>query len=360
MSRLERRMQPESFASDIYEAMEEYHHRGWTDGLPIVPPTEQLLERFIDAAGMEEEDVVFDIPERRRTITAGRVALNAIMAGCLSQYMCVLIAALEAMADSIYNLHSSAASTGGAAPFMVVNGPVRNELGMNSGTNVFGPGCRANVTIGRAIRLVLINCVGAVPGPLDRSTQGHPGKVGFTIAENEERSPWDPLHVERGFPAERSVVTLFAAEGPHNIQNHYGQGRGVLDTAANTMASLGSLSPGQSFLVLAPEHANLIAKEFPTKRKVREYLFEHACLPEEILQHTGKIVGKSWSDDPQKVRHGLSPEDLFIVVAGGEAGGHSAWIPSWSRRRGGLTVSRPILSSEERRSKKQKGRSDWK
>ena len=190
------------------------------------------------------------------------------MAGCLPAYMPVLLAALEAMADPAYNLHGSAASTGGAAPLMVVNGPVRNEIGMNGGGNVFGPGNRANAAIGRAVRLVLINCLGAVPHLLDRSTQGNPGKYSFTLAENEEASPWEPLHAERGFHPERSAVTLLAAEGPHNIQNHYGRAEGVLRTAAHTMASLGSLGPGQGFVVFAPEHANLIAGEFPGKRAV--------------------------------------------------------------------------------------------
>ncbi len=344
-------MQPVGWVGDLHEAIEEYHLRGWTDGLPVVPPTEELLARFLEAGGMEEGEAVFRLGERRRTVTAGKVALNAVLAGCLPDYMPVLLAALEAMADPDYNLHSSASSTGGAAPLMVVNGPVRRQIGMNAGGNVFGPGCRANSTIGRAIRLVLINCLGAVPGILDRSTQGHPGKAGFTIAENEEASPWEPFHVEKGFSPGTSAATLLAAEGPHNIQNHYGRAAGVLDTAAHTMASMGSMSPGQSFFVLAPEHAALIAEEFPTKRAAKEYLFERSYLPEEMLRRTGKLNGPSWSGDPAKVRRGLSPEDIHIVVAGGEAGGHSAWIPSWSRRRNGLAVTRPVLSAEERRAR---------
>ncbi|MEE9274392.1 MAG: hypothetical protein V3V62_03670, partial [bacterium] len=335
-------MEPAAWAGDLHEAIETFHKKGWTDGLPVVPPTEELLARFLEAAGLGEEDAVFRLPERRRTVTAGKIALNAIMAGCLPAYMPVLLAALEAMADPAYNLHSSAASTGGGAPFMVVNGPVRGEIGMNAGGNIFGPGCRANAAVGRAIRLVLMNCIGAVPGLLDRSTQGNPGKAGFTFAENEEASPWEPLHAERGLPAGGSAVTLFAAEGPHNIQNHYGRAHGILDTAAHTMSSLGSMSAGQSFLVFAPEHAALIGKEFPEKAAVKEYLFDRAHLPEALLRRTGKIDGPAWSKDPGKVRHALSPEDIFIVVAGGEAGGHSAWVPSWSRRRNGLAVTRPV------------------
>ncbi len=320
-------MQPAEWTDDAYSAIEEYHRRGWTDGLPVVPPTEELVAEFLQAGGLEENDIVFRLPERQRTVPAGKVALNAVMAGCLPGYMPVLLAALEAMADPEYNLHSSAASTGGASPFMVVNGPVRDEIGMNSAGNIFGPGHRPNAAIGRAIRLVLINCIGAVPHLLDRSTQGNPGKYSFTFAENEEASPWEPLHVEKGFDPGRSAVALLASEAPHNIQNHYGQARGILDTCAHAMSGLGSMSAGQSFFVFAPEHAELIGKEFPSKRAVKEYLFENSGVPEKLLQRTGKIDGPAWGEDPEKVRHALDPEDIWIVVAGGEAGGHSAWAP---------------------------------
>ncbi|MDP6483734.1 MAG: hypothetical protein QGH70_07800 [Nitrospinota bacterium] len=345
-------MQPLSHCADFHAAVEEYHRRGWTDGLPVVPPTGERLAEFLAAGGMDEGEVVFRLEERGCAVPAGKVALNAIMAGCLPAYMPVLLAALEAMADPAYNLHGSAASTGGAAPLMVVNGPVRNEIGMNGGGNVFGPGNRANAAIGRAIRLVLINCLDAVPHLLDRSTQGNPGKYSFTFAEDEEASPWESLHAERGIPPERSAVTLLAAEGPHNIQNHYGRAEGILRTAAHTMASLGSMGPGQGFVVFAPEHANIIAGEFPGKGAVREFLFARMGVPQELLQQTGKIDGPAWSADPARVPHGLDPGDIFIVVAGGEAGGHSAWIPAWSRGRNGLTVTRPVLCAEERRAKK--------
>lgn len=344
-------MQPAEWTEDLYCAIEEYHRRGWTDGLPVIPPTDERIEEFLQAGGLVEDEIVFRLPERRRSVPAGKVALNAVMAGCLPEYMPVLLAALEAMADPIYNLHSSAASTGGASPFMVVNGPVRSKIGLNSAGNVFGPGHRANATIGRAIRLVLINCLGAVPHLLDRSTQGNPGKYSFTFAEYEEASPWEPLHVEKGFDAGQSTVALLASEAPHNIQNHYGQGMGIIETCAHTMSGLGSISAGQSFFVFAPEHAELIAKEFPTKRALKEYLFEKSGVPEELLQRTGKIDGPAWGDNPDSVPHALDPEDIWIVVAGGEAGGHSAWVPSWSRRRNGVTVMRPVLSAEERRNK---------
>ena len=345
-------MEPAAWTEDFHSAVEEYHRRGWTDGLPIVPPTEERIAKFLAAAGMAENETLFHLAERRRKVPAGKIALNAIMAGCLPNYMPVLLAGLEAMADPDYNLHSSAASTGGAAPLMVVNGPVRDEINLNMAGNIFGPGHRANSAIGRAIRLVLINCIGAVPQLLDRSTQGNPGKFGLTFAENEEASPWESLSAEKGFKPGRSTVTLLAAEGPHNIQNHYGRANGILDTAAHTMSSLGSMSAGQSFFVFSPEHATLIGKEFPNKRAVKEYLFEHSGVPEILLRETGKITTAAWGNRPSRVPRALDPEDIWIAVAGGEAGGHSSWIPSWSRRRNGVTVMRPVLSSEERRAKK--------
>ena len=185
-------MEAVSEAADVYEAIEMYHEKGWTDGLPVVPPTPELVERFLEASGLDADDVVFHLAERKRTVRAGKVALNAIMAGCLPSYMPVILAALEAMADPAYNIHSSATSTGGAAPFMVVNGPIRHETGMNMQGNIYGPGNRAGATIGRALRLIIINCLGSKPGLLDRSTQGNPGKYSFTFAEWEETSPWEP------------------------------------------------------------------------------------------------------------------------------------------------------------------------
>ncbi len=345
-------MQPAEWTDDLHTAIEAYHRRGWTDGFPVVPPTESRVADFLVAGGMDDDETVFELHERRRRVPAGKVALNAIMAGCLPEYMPVLLAALEAMADPEYNLHSSAASTGGAAPFMVVNGPARAEIGLNMAGNIFGPGHRANASIGRAIRLVLINCLGAVPHLLDRSTQGTPGKFSFTFAEYEEASPWEPLNVEKGFDPGQSTVALLASEGPHNIQNHYGQGRGILDTAAHTMSGLGSLSDGQSFFVFAPEHAAHIAREFGDKKAVKEYLYENSGVPEALLHSTGKITTPAWGDRPGRVPHALSPSDIWIVVAGGEAGGHSSWIPSWSRRRNGVTVMRPVLNADERRARK--------
>jgi hypothetical protein len=183
------------------DANELFQRNGWTDGLPIVPPTEDGVRRFLAAAALAPDDVVGVEPVRRRRITAEKVAIAAIMAGCLPPYLPVVVACVRAMCEPEFGLHGATASTGGSAPFIVVNGPIRRAIGMNATHNVLANGGRANATIGRAIRLLIINVLGGVPGQLDRSTLGHPGKFTFCIAEDEEGSPWMPLAAERGVPA---------------------------------------------------------------------------------------------------------------------------------------------------------------
>ena len=326
------------------EAIETYFERGWTDGLPVVPATAEAVRRFLDAAGRRPDDVVLRESTRRRTITAEKIAINAVMAGCRPEYMPVLLAALEAMADPAFTLHGAITSTGGSATLLVVNGPIRTRLGFNAGGNVFGPGWRANATLGRAIRLITLNCLGALPGLLDRSTQGHPGKYTFCIAELEEESPWEPLHVARGLPREASAVTVFAAEGPHNVLSHYGEtAEAIVVAIADTMACLGSFSPGESFVVLAPEHVQILARDGWTRARLREALYAGARRTVADLKRGGKLPGAvEAGDEARWVHRGRGPDDIHLVVAGGGAGGHSAFIPSWSRERNSLAVTREI------------------
>lgn len=369
------------FTSEIGEAedpialQELFFEKGWTDGLPVVAPTPERVFEFLEASGSQSSDIIATIPTRNRVITAEKAAINCVMAGCLPSYMMVVIAVLQAMAEPYYVFHASITSTGGAAPFIVVNGPMRHDLKMNSGANVFGPGNRANATIGRAVRLILINVAGAQPGVLDKSTQGHPGKYSFCMAEAEEVSPWEPLHVELGFDPDISTVTVFAAESPHGIQNHEsGKPEELLTCIAREMASMGGFTLGQSGLVLSPEHANIIAKSGWSKRQVKEFLFEHATQTAADLKRLGKFGQKGSGIDAEKlirpfkrpnedlhlkklaglggelkpedettlVSRGVVPEDILLVVAGGAAGGHSAFIPSWSRGRSSLFQTKPI------------------
>src|SRR5574337_712912 len=205
--------------ADGAEAIELYFEREWTDGLPVVPPTEERIWAMLEAADLEPNHQIAFITNRQAAVPAEKVAINAVMAGCRPEYMPVVVAAIEGIGDPKWGYHGPGTSTAGAAVLMIVNGPIAQKLQINSGDNLFGPGWRANTTIGRAVRLVMRNVIGSLPGKLDRATLGHSGKYTYVIAENEVDSPWPPLHVERGFRAEQSVVTVMAAEGPHQFYN---------------------------------------------------------------------------------------------------------------------------------------------
>lgn len=262
------------------EAIERCYELGWTDGLPVVPPTEARVAEFIERTGRPSGEVVGELPERRREITVGKVAANAVMAGCLPEYMPVVLTATEAMLDPVFNLVGPSSSMGGSAILTIVNGPMVRELNINARNNLFGPGNRANATIGRTIRLTLLNVFRIVPGIADKSTQGNPGKYSFCIAERADRNPWPALCEEFGFPEGVSCVTVFAGAGFCNVENHGGNTpEAILDTMASAMANYGCISTGQSVVVLSPEHAEIVARTGWTKAEVRQYLFEHAKHP---------------------------------------------------------------------------------
>ena len=220
------------------EAIERCYELGWTDGLPVVPPTEQRVKEFIERSGRPSDEVVGELPERRREITVDKVAANAVMAGCLPEYMPVVLAATEAMLEPIFNLVGPSSSMGGSAILSIVNGPIAKELNINSRNNLFGPGNRANATIGRAARLILMNACAAIPGVFDRSVIGHPGKYTYCIAEADTETHWTPLHVERGFSPAESTVTVFAGESPRQIRA-VGHPEPIMMAIADVASSLG-------------------------------------------------------------------------------------------------------------------------
>ncbi len=229
-----------------------YQERGWTDGLPIVPPTEASVAEFLRWTDRYPREVIGVLPPRQGEATVERIAANAVMAGCRPEYFPVILAGIEALTDPLFNLDSIQATTHPVATLLVVNGPIARAIGLNAGYNAFGQGFRANVTIGRAVRLVLMNVGGGLPGTGDRSTQGNPAKIAYCVAENEAENPWEPLHVEAGLPADASVVTAFGCEGPHNIQDHFSStGLGVLLTVAapwaRPAATISSAVAGRSF-----------------------------------------------------------------------------------------------------------------
>ena len=203
---------------DALEAIERGYELGWSDGLPVAPPTVARVAEFIGGAGRAPEEIIGELPERRRVITVEKAAANAVMAGCRPEYFPVILAAAEAMLDPVFNLVGPSSSMGGAAVLVIVNGPVAGQIGLNSRNNLFGPGNRANGTIGRAIRLILMNACAAIPGLFDRSVIGHPGKYTYCIAEAEGETHWTPLHIERGFAPGDSAVTVFAGESPRQIR----------------------------------------------------------------------------------------------------------------------------------------------
>ena len=289
--------------------------------------------RFTDR---DRRDVVAVLPPRQGEATIERIAINAVMAGCKPEYLPVVITAIEALADPAFNLDSIQATTHPVAPLVIVNGPIARELGIQAGYNAFGQGFRANMTIGRAVRLVLMNVGGGLPDTGDRSTQGSPAKIAYCVAENEAENPWEPLHVEHGFPADVSTVTTIGCEGPHNIQDHYSYtGLGVLKIIAGAMGQAGSnnlLAFGQPLLSLGPEHAATIARDGYSKRQVKEFIFEHARFPLGRLGEEYRrlhVDHRHAVDSPETLLPIVrSPDDLSVIVVGG-AGKHSCWQPTF-------------------------------
>src|ERR1700726_4024340 len=260
--------------------VEWYFEQGWTDGLPIVPPTRELVDAFVEALGGDPQLIECKVPPRHGSLTREVLAINMVMAGCKPEYAPVMRAAMLALTADAFNLNGVQATTHMAAPLLIVNGPIARAIGMNGDCNAFGSGNRANATIGRALRLVLLNVGGGWPGDLDKSTLGHPGKYTYCVAENEMASPWAPYHVEKGFSAEDSTVFLLAAEPPHSVTNHVANDpEGILDSIASamrTIANNNAVSSGHCAVVVGPEHAKTIATKGWRRHDVKSYLYMNA------------------------------------------------------------------------------------
>ncbi|MBT3766021.1 MAG: hypothetical protein HOB79_00500 [Rhodospirillaceae bacterium] len=323
------------------DLIEWYYSQGVSDGFPVVPPTPEKVQAMLDALGGEPDFVECRVPPRWGNLTREVLAVNAVMAGCLPIYASVVRAAMLALTDESFNLNGVQATTHMASPLLIVNGPIRNEIGMNSGCNVFGSGNRANATIGRAVRMILLNVGGAWPGDLDKSTLGHPGKYTYCIAENQEHSPWAPYSVEKGYSETDSTVFMIAAEPPHSVTNHVADDpEGILDSlvsAMSTIAHNNAVSSGHCTVVISPEHATTIAGKGWTRHDVRMYLWYHArnTFGEVAFQHRyGKVYNRSlpkWfrRRDDENIPVVPEPDNIHLFVAGGEAGRFSAFIPGW-------------------------------
>src|SRR5262245_46606812 len=335
---------------DLTQAMDLCFEKGWTDGLPVVPPTEARVQAMLEAAGLAPDKEIAFITNRQVGVTAEKVAINAVMAGCKPEYMPVVLAAVEGVSVPRGCSHGPATSTGGAGVLMIINGPIGRRLDFNSGDNLFGPGWRANATVGRAVRLVMRNVIGTLPGHLDRGTLGHPGKYTYVIAENESESPWTPLHVERGFRAEQSTVTVMAAESPHQFYNQLSStAAGILTTLCDDMRISGNVMGQPNYVVvIAGEHMRTIAADGWSKADIRKYVFEHTQNTLAHLKRTNRLSGALKPEDETTQRPMVTgPEDILVVAAGGRAGSFSAYIPGWASRRTSEAVTKLI---QDRRS----------
>lgn len=332
--------------ADPLEAIETYFEKGWTDGLPVVPPTADRIWAMLQAMGKQPQDILGEIPARARTISAEKLAINAVMAGCLPVYAPVLLAATDALCDPVFSVHGPTASTSGMGILTIVNGPIASQIGLNAGENLFGPGWRANATIGRALRLLLRNVCGSIPGVLDRSCFGHPGKFTYCIAEDESHSPWTPLHAERGIPPEESAVTLFAGESPHQVANQTASDpEAILATIADVIVAGGRLGlSGQQFVVIiGGQHRRYLAERGWTKKDIRTWLQAHAVRSAEELGRVGRLSpSEAAENSPQSYAAASDPEDILVVAAGGDTGGYSVVIPGWSGRLHSQAVTKMI------------------
>jgi len=341
--------------SDI-DAIEELFERGLTDGLPVVPPTRERVGRAIAASGRGASEIVALVPPNYGRATIEKIAVNAVMAGCRPEYLPVVIAAVDAVCDEAFNLHGVAATTNAPTPLIVVNGPIRARLAINCGAGVFGPGWRANATIGRALRLVCVNLGGATPGVVSMSTLAHPGRYTYCIGENEEASPWAPLAVEHGFGPGESTVAVLAADAPIGVYDQRSRSADdLLATIAATMAVIENHKMthwGDTLLVLSPEHAATLAADGLDKAAIRRRL--HARLRRPVRELVPGLDGgeglpehvlKKFPDPAREetlVPKFREAENIKIVVAGGTAGRFSAIVPGWTFAKSSRLVLRKI------------------
>jgi len=329
------------------DLIEQLYEQGVTDGFPVVPPTRERVERMLAGApGRERNELIGAIGPCYGEATVEKIAVNAVMAGCKPEYFPIILAGVEALCDERLCAHGMNVTLFSAAPWAIINGPVRLQVGLNCGHNALGHGFRANATIGRALRLVIMNIGGARPHELTKATMGQPGQYSAIIAENEEESPWEPFHIERGFRENDSAITLFAGGSPQQISDFQSR------SAEQLLSSIGLTMGGglwnfknyplfgDTILVLSPEHAQTIAAEGWSRKDVRQFLYETVKKPLDELK-PGKDSGEGFGANllrafessgvvvDGQVRKFRSPDSILVVVAGGTAGRFSVAIPGW-------------------------------
>jgi hypothetical protein len=332
----------------LTEAIEAAYELGWTDGLPVVPPTRESITPFLATTAWAPDYVVAELPPNGGKATVEKIAINAVMAGCKPEYFPVVLAGVLAISDVRFSLQGVLGSTHMATPVLIVNGPICKSLQINHAGNLLGPGFRANATIGRAINLLLRNVGGSYPGTTSKSVFGQGGRFTCCFAEDEDSNPWDPLHVERGFKLDDSTVTAFPGASPQHIYNPGADDAwAFLDTMADGMAALGNAQlrvMGDALVVISPHHVRLLSSAGLKKADVKSYLFEHARKPAELV---GLMLGRTYSADLKRklwprwldfdAPGAMIPvvrrsEDILVIVAGGAGGPHSLYMSGWGSR----------------------------
>jgi hypothetical protein len=329
-------------ADDIDAINRLYRERRWSDGLPVVPPTPERVDRMLQHMTGRRDEVVARVAPGYGAATLERIAINCVMAGCDPEYLPVLIAATQAVADPAFNLQGIQATTNPVAVWIIVNGPIAKALDVNAGFNCIGQGTWANATIGRAMRLILQNIGGALPGEMDRATQGQPGKYTFCCAENEEASPWEPLHVERGFRREQSTVTVVGAEGTLNMNTHSKQAMELVRVIAETLVHPPSneyVHGGEPWLMIGPEHAEIFKRGGLSKSELKRQLWTQSKMSasrlstkelERVRDSRTEELGNITPDSLLPISP--RPENVMLIVAGG-AGTHSVYVPCFGNSR---------------------------
>ena len=330
----------------VFDEIEDLFERGWTDGLPVVPPTRERVRRML--GGRAPERSLGPVPPGMGDLTLERLAACAVLAGCKPEYFPLVVAAAEAALEPAFNIHGMTNTTHTCGPVVIVSGPVRDRIGMNCGINAMGGWNRANATIGRALRLMVGLTGRGAPPELDRSTLGQPGKISFCFAENEEASPWESLAVTRGFASGDSVVTLYCGDAPFSVSDHYSRDpEDILFTIATAGAA--AFSPtvfpiaAETVFVIGPEHARSLAGAGWKKRDVAERIVEVTKRQVKDMKRGERSPFVAGLPDDTWLPKWMSPDEVVLVVAGGHAGRFSAILPPWvGYGLGSSMVSKPI------------------
>jgi hypothetical protein len=322
--------------AEISEALFE---RGWTDGLPVVAPTPERVDAMLNATTVGRGEILGAVPQRLRDVSVEKLAINAVMAGCKPEYFPVVLAGMAAVLDSAFNANSVIVSTGGAALCMIVSGPYAGTIGMNSGHGVLGPGSRANATIGRALRLTVANVLGA-KGAMDATSIGNPGKYSLCFAEADPPPPWQPLRVDLGYDIHDTTVTVAPTEGPQQVANHLNNGdpeaiASTLSAAMRVPSAFSVGKGGQGVVVLGPEHAAAFVRGGWSRERLRTVLWDRSRVTPAELETAGVRVIRGGQhdmspDDDGKLPSVATPEDIFLVTAGGPGPGWSAYLRAWA------------------------------